>query len=513
MRVHKVYIPIPQQENPAAHSDDNVILRSLYLTRLLNSIASIRIISDQSETSGQVRHRRKPSQISQIRCGASETLSCSGSDSLQIQFINCRPPVSSAATPSSLTAEAGSLQRVASDNARKKRYTSVTQAKRKYASMPNLSVAGTDALRHASLARANSEELLPSVTLCHRRKSTGSYFKELCLECKNGLNHCACPEVRRFGSYVQKDIAYLKERLLRAPSLEDVCGADDDSKPLTTDYEHARHFMKNNPYITHGYRTFKSKERCIRGIFRWNNETLNIWTNFVALVGILALYATDLLTNYSSTGFNAFDKTLSGIMILGYSTMLSFSSIYHIFNCCCYRCHRYWYFWDFVGIVTSVYVYGVGFLFLQFRRDPFWIGFYGLVMSVIAVIPIAMTFSGKFAHERYDESRSIWIGGFVLFSCVPIVHYFILQGGLASLVVKHTLPLHVVVIALLVASYIIYETKVPERMFPGKVNYVGSSHQLWHCGVGVSVFIARLLYFRYIEAFKIVDQPLSDSLS
>ncbi|XP_028968480.1 progestin and adipoQ receptor family member 3 [Galendromus occidentalis] len=269
--------------------------------------------------------------------------------------------------------------------------------------------------------------------------------------------------------------------------------------------------MKNNPYITEGYRTFRSKEKCIRGIFLWNNETLNIWTNFVALIGILVLYTLDLLFNYSSIGFNSFDKILSGVMIVNYMAMLLFSSIYHIFNCCCYRCHRYWYFWDFVGIVASVYAYGVGFLFLQFRSIPFWISFYATIMSIIALIPISMCFHEKFAHEHYDESRSIWIGGFVMFSIVPIVHYVILQGGLGSIVVKYTLPHHIIVIGLLGASYIIYETKVPERLFPGRLNFVGSSHQLWHCGIGCSVFIARSLYFQYIEAFKLMDTPI-DSL-
>lgn len=92
-------------------------------------------------------------------------------------------------------------------------------------------------------------------------------------------------------------------------------------------------------------------------------------------------------------------------------------------------------------------------------------------MSIIAIISISMTFSDKIAHACYDESRSIWIGGFVRFSCVPIVHYVILQGNLASLVVKHTLPLRVIAIALFVASYIIYEIKVPERY----VFYIGVS--------------------------------------
>lgn len=89
-------------------------------------------------------------------------------------------------------------------------------------------------------------------------------------------------------------------------------------------------------------------------------------------------------------------------------------------------------------------------------------------MSIIAVISISMMFSDKIAHACYDESRSIWIGGFVRFSCV---RYVILQSNLASLVVKHTLPLRVIAIALFVASYIIYEIKVPERY----VFYIGVS--------------------------------------
>ena len=447
----QVLISIPQQE-PSRN-----VHRPLCLARLLTTVTSLRLSSECSS----LRNRRNSSKIARTRCDETERnpYAQARTDSeLRIRYYTAVPQEE---------AEKGAknpLQRTSSEKAQAKPSpdSNFNAHSHRCNSMPNLRSAQSQK-KMQILLRCNSEEVLPQTTTRHRRKSTGSYFKELCLECKNGFSHCVCPEIQSIGNTVTRDIEYFKERLLRAPSTEDVCGADDESKPFTTDFANARHFMKNNPYITEGYRTFRSKERCIRGIFRWNNETLNIWTNFVALIGILALYACDLLFNYSSIGFNSFDKTLSGIMLLNYMVMLLFSSIYHIFNCCCYRCHRYWYFWDFVGIVASVYAYGVGFLFLQFRFHPFWIAFYATIMSIIALIPISMCFHKKFAHERYDESRSIWIGGFVMFSIVPIVHYVVLQGGLTSLVVKYTLPHHIIVISLLVASYIIYETKVPER--------------------------------------------------
>lgn len=59
--------------------------------------------------------------------------------------------------------------------------------------------------------------------------------------------------------------------------------------------------------------------------------------------------------------------------------------------------------WDFVGVCASIYGYGCGFLFLQFRDEPVWIAFYGLIQTVIAGIPIGMTFSSKYFQTRWDD--------------------------------------------------------------------------------------------------------------
>ncbi|XP_022669802.1 progestin and adipoQ receptor family member 3-like isoform X2 [Varroa destructor] len=273
-----------------------------------------------------------------------------------------------------------------------------------------------------------------------RRRSTGSFFK---------------------------DLAYFGQRILRTPSSKDlhsVCGRDKDcSKLHICSITEAPPFLTSNSYITHGYRTFKSKERCIKGILLWTNETVNIWTHLGSFFVVLALYVQDVITNYDVEGFAEFDRRLSGLMLASYLIMLGLSSVYHIFNCCCSPCYRYWYGWDFVGVCASIYGYGCGFLFLQFRDEPLWIAFYGTIKTVIAGVPICMTFSTKYFQERYDDSRSVWIGGFVAFNVLPIVHSILMRDdGLGNIVVQYTLPTHLIVMFLLVGSYIIYCVQFPE---------------------------------------------------
>ncbi|XP_003741193.1 progestin and adipoQ receptor family member 3 [Galendromus occidentalis] len=323
-------------------------------------------------------------------------------------------------------------------------------------------------------------------------------------ECSNFLAECqiGVNDMRLLKDMLKNDLKYLKNRLLRSPSESDICGVDDQTKPLVCSIDEAPSFQTSNKYITNGYRTSKSKERCIKGILQWTNETVNIWTHLGPLIVLIFRYSEDVLLNYDAAKFEPFDRKLSSFMLLCYSMMLGLSSVYHIFNCCCCKCFRYWYGWDFVGVSLSIYAYGTGFLFLQFRGSPFWIIFYGTIKTIIAGVPIGMVFSTKYFDKKYDDSRSVWIGGFVLFNIIPTVHSILLRGGLEDPVVKATLPPHLVVMFLLVGSFVIYANQFPERYVPGRVDYVGNSHQIWHVGTATAVFFARHLYFQYILAFN-----------
>ncbi|XP_003740307.1 progestin and adipoQ receptor family member 3-like [Galendromus occidentalis] len=309
-------------------------------------------------------------------------------------------------------------------------------------------------------------------------------------------------KMRMFSDIFDNDMRFLKDRISKPKSQSEICGVDDETRPFICAIEEAPKFQTTNRYITGGYRTWKSRESCIKGILQWTNETINIWSHLGPFIALLFRYAQDILHNFDEANFEPFDKKLCSLMILAYVTMFGLSSIYHVFNCCCCDCYRYWYGWDFIGICGSIYAYGTGFLFLQFRDAPHWIPLYAAIKTIILAVPIIMLFHEEYRDEKYDDHRAVGLGVFVVFNTIPTVHSIVLRGGLDSPVVRATLPTHLLCVALLVGSFIVYACQFPERFLPGRVNYIGNSHQIWHIGTATAVFHARHLYFQYVRALS-----------
>ncbi|KAL8963620.1 MAG: hypothetical protein Q9193_000138 [Seirophora villosa] len=54
-------------------------------------------------------------------------------------------------------------------------------------------------------------------------------------------------------------------------------------------YEDLPHPWRVNPHITKGYRFSESKVDCVRSIFNFNNETVNIWSHAIGLLIVLSI--------------------------------------------------------------------------------------------------------------------------------------------------------------------------------------------------------------------------------
>ncbi|KAL1483071.1 hypothetical protein MTO96_002141 [Rhipicephalus appendiculatus] len=88
------------------------------------------------------------------------------------------------------------------------------------------------------------------------------------------------------------------------------------------------------------------------------------------------------------------------------------------------------------------------------------------------------------------------MGWFALYSLLPLAHYALSYGN--PTLVARTVPGHVTVLLLLALSLCVYVTKFPERRWPGRVDYLGSSHQIWHVGVGICVLLAHRIQLAYV---------------
>ncbi|XP_024154761.1 progestin and adipoQ receptor family member 3 isoform X2 [Oryzias melastigma] len=225
-------------------------------------------------------------------------------------------------------------------------------------------------------------------------------------------------------------------------------------------YEQAPLFLRENPYITDGYRAHLPSKLCLKSIFILSNETVNIWSHLLGFLLFFFLGVNDLSYLLPASRANREDYVIYAIGLFCFQVCMLCSVGYHLFSC--HRsektCMR-WLALDYAGISVGIlgcYVPGI---------------FYAFYCNAV--------------HPSY-LSNDWKVIRMTIFSCVagigviPALHWVWLNGGLTSDIVQLFFPRVIVMYLIAGSAFLFYVTKIPERYFPGQVNYLGASHQLWH---------------------------------
>uniref|UniRef100_A0A3Q1F595 Progestin and adipoQ receptor family member 3 n=1 Tax=Acanthochromis polyacanthus TaxID=80966 RepID=A0A3Q1F595_9TELE len=115
------------------------------------------------------------------------------------------------------------------------------------------------------------------------------------------------------------------------------------------------------------------------------------------------------------------------------------------------------------------------FLLLQYWRQVY-------LVTVLAMI-LAVFFAQIHPHylsKQWKQMRSLIFCSVAGYGLVPTVHWICITGGFSSELVQAFVPRVLGMYFIAALALIFYVSKVPERYFPGQLNYLGSSHQVWH---------------------------------
>ncbi|TNN28952.1 Progestin and adipoQ receptor family member 3 [Liparis tanakae] len=96
---------------------------------------------------------------------------------------------------------------------------------------------------------------------------------------------------------------------------------------------------------------------------------------------------------------------------------------------------------------------------------------------------LAVFFSQLHPHslgQQWQRLRSLSFCLVAAYGVLPALHWVCLAGGFSSDLVQAFVPRILGMYFIAILALIFYVSKVPERYFPGQLNYLGSSHQLWH---------------------------------
>ncbi|KAJ8674713.1 hypothetical protein QAD02_010499 [Eretmocerus hayati] len=255
--------------------------------------------------------------------------------------------------------------------------------------------------------------------------------------------------------------------------------------------EGARRFTDQGGYLT--------TKLCIESIFWWTNETINIWSHIFGFVLFCSLTFYDLYLVNIHAPFG--DRVLCALLLCCFQACMILSSVYHTFSC---RSEKdYWYFlsYDLLGVALSllaIYMSGVYYAFWCHKHLQ---RFY--LVTVFAIFVLALMLQ----LPRYQINDNIKLAVFVgwgLYGVLPTLHWTIAMGGMQNPIVDLLLPRVLGMYLISGAAFLIYFSKMPERIVPGWVDYIGSSHQWWH------ILVVAALYYWHNTGLMYVEFRLSN---
>nr|XP_057925531.1 progestin and adipoQ receptor family member 3a isoform X3 [Doryrhamphus excisus] len=246
-------------------------------------------------------------------------------------------------------------------------------------------------------------------------------------------------------------------------------------------YEQIPGFLRENPYITDGYRAYLPSRLCIKSLFVLSNETVNIWSHLLGFLLFFCLAVYNMACVLPELGASREDYVIYSIGLFCVKLCLLCSVGYHLF--CCHRSEktsRRWMALDYAGVsigILGCYVPGVFYTFYCNNIHPHYLG------------------------KQWKKLRSLIFCSVACYGLVPTVHWICIDGGFSGELVQAFVPRVLLMYLMAALALVFFVSKVPERYFPGQLNYVGSSHQVWH------VLLLLMFYWwhqssRFIMAYR-----------
>ncbi|XP_053331117.1 membrane progestin receptor delta isoform X2 [Spea bombifrons] len=240
--------------------------------------------------------------------------------------------------------------------------------------------------------------------------------------------------------------------------------------------------------ILSGYRHPKSSALdCLLSSFQMTNETVNIWTHFLPTWYFLWRF---LLLSYTLDFFGqSYNWPLLVYMML--ICLYPFTSSFaHTFSSMSAHARHICYFLDYGAL--SLYSLGCAFTYGAYVLPDRWVN--GPLHRVFVPVAAFNTFicTGLSCYSRFLEVERPHLSKFLrtvafvhpfVFDNIPLFFRLLLCFG-DGCTWNEAVPLHLYHLFFALLTGFLFASHLPERLAPGRFDYFGHSHQLFHvCAV------------------------------
>ncbi|XP_022786962.1 membrane progestin receptor delta-like [Stylophora pistillata] len=267
-------------------------------------------------------------------------------------------------------------------------------------------------------------------------------------------------------------------------------------------------------FVLSGYRKpYSTTWECLQSLFYINNETFNMWSHIVVCLYFVVRYSVVLfeLGGSSSPKQDFYYPMLSSA--IGSITIFALSATAHTFNSLSEKLHRVFYFFDYAGI--SIYTYTSGQV-MYFYNRPIRTGWrifesallytiIGASLSFLATFLCCLTKVGL--RKRSSALRIIPVFAGWLNTVLSLAVGVTMCSCHAGTACQSFIACNELLITYFrrhcfcsILGGLIYGSKLPERLLPGKFDILGSSHHFLHIFGALSTEYAFKILLVTIES-------------
>lgn len=270
-------------------------------------------------------------------------------------------------------------------------------------------------------------------------------------------------------------------------------------------YSQLPFYLRDNDYIWTGYRAHYSFYECFRSMFQWHNETGNIWTHLLGALFFVGCMATCWAGSTAILPAEAqfADYFMMAIFLVSAIKCLLCSTIFHVFSAHAHAC-----IYDSVAILDytgiSVLIFGSFLILINYGLycHPGLKAAYMGTLGVLCGSGVVLPWFRFFRRSSFRGYRTLFFVTMGVLSGIITFHTIYLNGWhLMTLLTP--MEYYVLEIVFYLLGALIYAKRVPEVWFPGKVDHVLHSHQIWH------VFVFMGAFFHYLATVDLIRSRLT----
>ncbi|KAL2258021.1 hypothetical protein VTK26DRAFT_8837 [Humicola hyalothermophila] len=268
-------------------------------------------------------------------------------------------------------------------------------------------------------------------------------------------------------------------------------------------YDELPDWYRDNVHIRHGYRPVSRSARASLASWLYvHNESVNIYSHLVPAAAFLLgeWYVHHLLcARYREPRrpVQTADHLVFAFFLLTAAVCLGLSAGYHTLLNHSQRIEALWLRLDLVGIVFLILGYFISGVYMIFWCESLQRTIYWSMIASLGAITVFILMSPWFRGPKWRTFRVMTFVTTGLTGFAPIAHG-IQMFGFDQMVKQSGIAFYLAEGGLLALGALVYTTRFPESLAPGKFDIYGSSHQLFH----ILVVLATVIHLvAILEAF------------